>query len=177
MKSGRRYRRPALQTFPNFALESRVRQLPVLEQCESDGPSRIGFQDIVTGNVTGAGAGPVLFRSVPAHEVLHRELNRDVLEVIVDRRVARVVAERQIEGVPGRLDIAPIADRAGEGATRYSTARGQALEVDIGRNGPCVIVMRDVISPAAPGSSFWAGFPRHSGQYHPPPECSDGKGR
>src|SRR6266581_8486433 len=92
---------PAPRTFPNFARESCVRQLPVLEQCESDGPSRIGFQDIVTGNVTGAGAGPVLFRSVPAHQVLHGELNRDVLKVIVDRRVARVVAERQIEGVPG----------------------------------------------------------------------------
>src|SRR6478752_5200286 len=106
------------------------RLLPVLDECESDGPARIGFQDIVTGNVTSAGAGSVLFRSVLVHEVLDSELNGDVLEVIVDRRIACVVAEGQIERVPGRLDIAPIADRAREGAARQSTARGQALEVD-----------------------------------------------
>ena len=52
------------------------------------------------------GGWSVFKRRMFAGEVLHNQLNGEPLQVIIRRRIAGVVAERQIDRVPCRLDIA-----------------------------------------------------------------------
>src|SRR5205085_4388897 len=88
---------------------------------------------------------PILKRRMLAHQVLNDELYGQILEIIIGRLIAGIVAERKIERVPGRFDIGEVADLAWESAAADSAARGAALEIDIRRHGEGGIEVRLVI--------------------------------
>src|ERR1051326_2657442 len=68
-------------------------ELPVLQHGEPDDTPSIRFQYVVTGNAARAGARAVLDRRMHAHQVLNRELQRDMFEVIVGGNLASVVTD------------------------------------------------------------------------------------
>src|SRR5207253_11308813 len=68
--------------------------LPVLDQRYTYGPAAIRVQDVISGRIGHARSRPVFKRGMFAGGVLHKQLNGEPLQVIVRRRIARVVAER-----------------------------------------------------------------------------------
>src|SRR5437868_3429456 len=88
--------------------------LPGLGKDERNCTPVVRLQDVHRRGVTTAGTSPVFERRVLIHNVGYHELNTDVLEVVVLRRVASIVAERQVEGEPCRFDIGVTGDKARE---------------------------------------------------------------
>src|SRR6185437_3142392 len=82
---------------------------------------------------------------MPVHEILHDDLNTDMLQVVVHRIVSGVITQRQIEQIIGRLEVGVTGHETGEGSTAYRPAGRNAAIVDIGRRGLRVEEMRVVI--------------------------------
>src|SRR5712672_934651 len=114
--------------------------LPGLYDSHLEGTAVEALGDVACAVIAAAGCCPVLEGRHLIHDVLHDELDADVLQIIAGRRIARVIAAREIEGVIGRLHIGVIADRARE-CTAGGPSRGarrETLEVDVGRRALCV---------------------------------------
>src|SRR5258708_37132814 len=122
--------------------------LPGLGQDERNRAPSIVLQNIERGRVSAAGADPVLERWDLVRNVLHHELDADVLEVIIDRVVSGIVAEREVERVHRRLNVAVIADQARERSSRNGGPGRDALEVHVRWSRLSVKIMRRVIHEA-----------------------------
>src|SRR5689334_15311126 len=91
--------------------------LPGFRQNQPDGTADIALADVECCRVTATSADAVFERRVLIHDVLDDELDTDVLQIRIRRRVTRVVAHRKIECVIGRFEIGIARDGAGERAT------------------------------------------------------------
>src|SRR4051812_19539711 len=98
--------------------------LPSLGENQPDSPSGVTLADIVGCRISRAGADPVFERRMPVHEILDDELYANVFQIIVPRRIPRVVADRNIERVVGRLDVVVPGNRARERAAANRAAIG-----------------------------------------------------
>src|SRR5256885_6204524 len=121
-------------------VERHQKTLPGLDQSYTEDSTAIRLQDVIAAWIADARGRTIFERRVPTHDVLHRELERDPLQVIVCRSVAGVEAERDVHRIPRRLDIAVIADGAWEAAASDGAAGRDALEIDIGRRADPVLV-------------------------------------
>src|SRR5882672_12138359 len=111
--------------------------LPGLGQNQSDRPPLIAFRDIKRGRVTAARSDTVFERRMPVHQVLNNQLNTEMLQVCVRGVVPCVIADREIEGVIGWLDVVVVVDQAGEdwdtccSPRAHRAASHQALGIDV----------------------------------------------
>ena len=78
-------------------------------------------------------------------QILNRQLEGQALQIIIGRHIAGVVAERQVEGVKGRLEIGEIADRAGKCPAADVPPEAVHWKLTFGRVAPGGEIMRDII--------------------------------
>src|SRR5882762_3428940 len=109
--------------------------LPGLGQNDIECAAVVALQNIVGREASAGVAGSVFERRVASGYVSHHEIDADVLEIRIDRRVTRVIAERHIEQVLRRFQIAVTVDRAVESPARQRAARRYALSVHVRRCG------------------------------------------
>src|SRR5579872_3353344 len=105
--------------------------LPVLDDRQSDHAADVRPQDIIRRRIAVGGNRAILEGRMNPRQILYRQGQTDVFQVIVRGQIAGVVAERQIEGDEVRLNLAIVADRARESTAAGIAARGCALEVDV----------------------------------------------
>src|ERR1700730_15367421 len=72
---------------------------PGLGQDHRYGAALIALENVECSGVTAPGADPVLERRQPIQDILHHQLYADLFEIIIDRIVSGIVAEREIECV------------------------------------------------------------------------------
>ncbi len=94
--------------------------LPGLGQDEIECSAIVAFQNVIRREAAPPRARPVFERRVAPRDVPDHEIDADVLEIIIHRRVARVIAERKIEQVLRRFQISVAVDRAREGSPHPS---------------------------------------------------------
>src|ERR1051326_7310277 len=120
--------------FPAAALNWDVPySLPGLGEDERDRPAIVWFQDVHRRGVTAARTDAVFERRMLIHQVRNNQLDTQVLQVVVGRGIARIIANRQIEGQPRGLDVGVASDQARECTTGLSTAGGRASIVYVRR--------------------------------------------
>src|SRR5579872_4774780 len=88
--------------------------LPVFHERQTNDSSVIRLCDAESRGIAGTRIGSILKSSMLSHQVLNGELDGDSLQVVVQRHVACVVTERQIDRIPCRLCVGKVADRAGQ---------------------------------------------------------------
>src|SRR4051794_30649255 len=83
-----------------------------------------------------------------ARNVLNDHLDTDVLQIGIGRRIARVIAQGKVKGVPGRLNIRVVMDETWERPAGKRSPCRRALEVHIRRRGLGMEIMRFILHEA-----------------------------
>src|SRR5262249_50408470 len=116
-------------------MAARIAFLPSLCHKDVDHPALVAFENVESGEGASGIARPVLEGRLLIQDVLDNQIDADMLQIIIGGILTRVITERKIEGIPGRLKVVVVLDEAGERPTRLRACRrGQAeISVDVRR--------------------------------------------